>query len=109
MAKPIQVTVTGVATSSVIEYNYMGESLASANLTVIGGSGCTYTIQYTMDNVQASGYDPSTGTWIDCPVATSQTGNTSVTLWVPVRGLRLNQTIGAATSTFIVLQSGSYQ
>jgi hypothetical protein len=109
MAKPVRISVTGVAVSNPVPLSTLAGSPFNVTLGVYGGAGCTYTIQFTLDDVFASNYDPSTGTWIDHPDATGETGNTAVMLVSPVTAVRLNQTAGATASTFFVCQSGNME
>jgi hypothetical protein len=109
MAKPVRNTVTGIATSNPVPLSTLAGSPFNVTLGVYGGSGCTYTIQFTLDDVFAPGYDPATGKWIDHPDATAQTGDTVVMLVAPVTAVRLNQTAGATASTFFVCQSGNME
>jgi len=107
MGKPVRVTVTGIAASNPIPLSTLTDSPFNVTLGVYGGAGCTYTVQFTLDDVFASSYVAGSGTWINHPEATSQTGDTVVMLVSPVTAVRLNQTIGAASSTFFVCQSGN--
>jgi len=109
MGKPVRISVTGVATSAPVPLSTLTDSPFNVTLGVYGGAGCTYTVQFTLDDIFASGYVAGSGTWIDHPDATSQTGNTVVMLVSPVTAVRLNQTIGAAASTFFVCQSGNME
>ena len=107
MGKPVRITVTGVAASAPVPMSTLTDSPFNVTLAVYGGAGCTYTVQFTLDDVFASSYNPSTGKWIDHPDAISQTGDTVVMLVSPVTAVRLNQTVGAASSSFIICQSGN--
>jgi hypothetical protein len=107
MGRPVQTSVTGVAASDPVALSTIIDPPFQVTLAAKGGAGCTYTIQFTLDNVQSSSYNPSTGTWIDHPDATSQTGNCAVMLVSPVTAVRLNQTVGSNTTVFYVCQSGN--
>lgn len=107
MAKTMRIPVTGVAASTPAPLSILAESPFNVTLAVYGGAGCTYTIQFTLDDVFAPGYVPASGKWIDHPNGVAQTGDTVVMLVSPVTAVRLNQTVGAATSTFVVVQAGN--
>lgn len=106
MAKRMSVTVTGVADSAPIPLDLNSSAPFNVDLWVDVGAGCTYTIQVTCDNTQASGYDPSTGFWIDHISATGLTVDCAVALAFPATAVRLHQTVGATASVFTVLQQG---
>lgn len=106
MAKRMSVTVTGVAASAAVPLDLNSNSPHNVSLWVVPGAGCTYTIQCTSDNVQASGYVASSGTWINHSDATALTTNCAVGLNFPATAVRVNQTVGAALTTFTVIQQG---
>ena len=106
MAKRMSVTVTGTAASAAIPLDDNSSSPHNVSLWVQVGSGDTYTIQCTPDNVQATGYDPDTGLWIDHSDATGLTVNCAVGLAFPATAVRLKQTAGSSDSVFTVIQQG---
>lgn len=106
MAKPSKQTVTGVATSDVFALDYQTDAPFNVSLWVQRGSDCTYTIQLTCDNVQAAGYSAASGFWVDHPSATGLTVDCAVAVAYPVTAVRMNQTVGAETSYFTVIQQG---
>lgn len=101
MAKPSRVTVTGVAASAAIPVDYQCSAPFNIGLFVDVGAGCTYTIQFTCDDLASA---PTT--WYSHPDATSLTVDCAVQLVAPVTAVRLNQTVGAAASVFTVIQQG---
>lgn len=109
MGKPVRISVTGVAVSAPVPLSTLTDSPFNVTLGVYGGAGCTYTVQFTLDDVFAPGYVAGSGTWINHPDATGQVGNTAVMLVSPVTAVRLNQTVGTASSTFFVCQSGNME
>ena len=106
MAKRMSASVTGVAASAVIPLDLNSNSPHNVSLWVDVGAGCTYTIQCTSDNVQATGYSAASGVWIDHSDATGLTTDCAVGLAFPATAVRLNQTVGAAASVLTVLQQG---
>ena len=108
MAKPTSQTVTGVTTSTPVGLDYQTGAPFNVSLGVDVGSGCTYTIQLTCDNIQAVGYSAASGFWVDHPSATGLTVDCAVSVAYPVTAVRVNQTVGAAASIFTVIQQGVY-
>lgn len=108
MAKPTRQVVTGTAAGEPIGLDYQTAAPFNASLWVDVGAGCTYTIQLTCDDIQAAGYSAGSGFWFDHPSATALTVDCAVLLAYPVTAVRLNQTAGAAASTFTVIQQGVY-
>lgn len=106
MAKRMSVTVTGVAVSAPIPLDLNSSAPFNTSLWVDVGAGCTYTIQCTSDDVQASGYVPASGVWVDIPTAIGLTADCAIAISLPSTAVRLNQTVGAAGSVFTVLQQG---
>lgn len=106
MAKRMSATVTGVAVSAPIPLDLNSSAPFNVSLWVDVGAGCTYTIQCTSDDVQAPGYVAASGVWIDHVSATGLTVDCAVAQAFPVTAVRLNQTVGAAASTFTILQQG---
>ena len=100
-----QKSVTGVGTSGIIPLETrFNPFLASA--TVYLGSGCTASVQFTVDNIQANSYNPASGTWVDHPDGSGVTGVAGfiVAFTAPVTAVRLNQTGGSQLSTLTVIQ-----
>lgn len=106
MAKRIEATVVGTADSGVIPLDLNSCSPFNTSLWVNVGAGCTYTIQFTSDDVQAAGYTAGSGWWLDHPSATGLTDDCAVALAFPATAVRLHQTAGASASEFVVLQQG---
>ena len=106
MARRIQATVVGTADSGVIPLDLNSSAPYNVSLWVDVGAGCTYTIQFTSDDVQAAGYSAASGWWLDHPSASGLTVDCAVALAFPATAVRLHQTAGAAASSFVVLQQG---
>lgn len=66
----------------------------------------TYTVQYTFDNVFASGYNPATGNWVDHPQLTGQTTTKDSNIAYPVTGIRIKQTAGSGSVVCTMIQAG---
>lgn len=106
MTRPITRTVGSAASSTVIALNTQIKSPFSVNLLadVAAGSTLTYTVEYTLDDVFANNYDPSTGVWTAVTGMGAQTADTVGSLSAPVTGVRLRvsaYTIGSVTLTVV--------
>lgn len=103
-----QKTVTGVGTTGIVALETRIVPF-SVSATVYLGTGCTATVEYTVDDIQDNSYIPTSGNWVSHPDGTSVTGVTgfSVAFNAPVVAVRLNQTAGSALSTLTVIQGSS--
>lgn len=109
MALPYTNVITTTTATAVWVPNY-NITPFNVNVTVIPGTSCTYSVQYTMDSVFASTYNPSSGNWINHPDGTAQTGTVTVQFVSPVMGIRVNQTAyGSGTTNYYILQAGVAQ
>lgn len=105
MSKPMSISTDGVSVSSVAGLcHYIAPFSASVFTTVTGTA--TYTLQYTNDNIQAAGFDPSTANWQSHPQMTGATVSGLVEFTAPVVAVRLNQTVGAGSVAGKVTQAG---
>ena len=103
-----QKTVTGVGTTGIVGLETRIVPF-SVSATVYLGAGCTASVQYTVDDIQANSYNPATGNWVDHIDGTNVTGVTGffVAFTAPVIAVRLNQTAGSALSTLTVIQGST--
>jgi len=103
--RPVVYTIIGTGVSNVMPPDqYISPFNVSLGVTVSGTS--TYTVQYTFDDVFASGYNPSSGNWVDHPTLTAQTGSKDSNIAYPVSGIRLNVTAGTGTVRLVITQAG---
>lgn len=65
-----------------------------------------YTVQYTFDDVFATGYNPSTGNWVNHPSMTGKTTTADSNIAYPVRGIRLALNSGTGSVTLVIIQAG---
>jgi hypothetical protein len=96
------VSVTGVAASDPLLLDpYSSGQPPTVYIDI--GAGCTVTVQITPD-------DPSSGgaVWYSAPVAAlvGATTDIAASLGAVARGLRLNQTVGAAATGLKVVSAG---
>jgi len=103
--RPAVYTVTGVGVSGVYAPDHYISPFNLALGADITGT-VTYTVQYTFDDVFASGFDPATATWINHPSLTARTTSTDSNIAYPVQGVRLNVTAGTGTVRLTIIQAG---
>lgn len=99
--RPQTVSVTGIATSAVVPADY---AMKPVNISLhVFPAGNTVTVEYTVDNVLAG----DTPVWFPVTGMSAVTVNTAGNVAFPIMAVRINQTVGAGTSTLIILQSRS--
>lgn len=84
--------------------NYVSPFNVALSVAVTGNA--TYTVQYTFDNVFASGYAPANGTWTNHPSLTTQTTSKDSNISYPVTGIRIQQSAGTGSVVFTMIQAG---
>lgn len=106
--RPITRSLTGVANDVPTPLDIY---LTPFNVTiqVIVTGTITYSVQWTNDDVFASGYNPATGNWFAAATnLTNATDNEVGTLQSPVTATRLITTAGTGTATMRVTQAGVF-
>lgn len=105
--RPITIQVTGVADSPPIPID-MYQNPTNISVGVVPGAGCTYTVQYTTDDVFAVGYVPANGNWSSVSAGNLVAAVTAQQAKVtdPATAYRLHQTAGATVTTLRLVQSG---
>jgi hypothetical protein len=98
--RPVTVTRTGVGVSAVVPVDYLQSAFAIGFGAVVTG-GATYTIQHTFDNVLDSTVTP---TWFNHEDLIDETTNQDGNYAFPIRGIRINQTVGTGSVALTVLQ-----
>jgi hypothetical protein len=102
--RPAVFTVTGVGSSNpYVVDTYISPS--NMGLAVIVTGTITYKVQYTFDNLFASGYVASSGNWFDHPTLVGSTSSNSNVAY-PVTGIRLLTTAGTGSATLTIIQAG---
>lgn len=84
---------------------FMSQFQATIACTVTGTAN--YTVQYTLDQIQADGYSPAAGNWITVTGLGTQTTSQAVALNQPVMAIRMVQNSGAGSVSMTVLQTGA--
>ena len=83
---------------------YIAPFSVSIQADVTGAA--TYTVEYTLDDIWAPGYNPATGHWIPLVGMTDATADANTFLVSPVTGVRARQTAGAGSVALTVIQAG---
>jgi hypothetical protein len=97
--RPKTITRTGVGASVVFPLDYTKKPF---NVSLhVEPAGNTVTVEYTPDNV----LEGATPTWYAVTGMSAVTANTAGNLAFPVMAVRINQTLGAGTSSLKILQS----
>lgn len=103
--RPAVFTINGVGVSGVYPPDhYVSPFNIALGVTVTGT--VNYTVQYTFDDVFASGFTPASANWIDHPSLTAQTATKDSNIAYPVRGIRLNVASGSGTTRLTIIQAG---
>lgn len=102
---------TSDASGGAVTSNIVALDTFSTQFQVTIGCAVTgtvnYTVQYTLDNVLADGYLPSSGTWFNITDLASKTATLSAIVDYPVTAVKLVQNSGAGSVVMTVLQTGA--
>lgn len=94
-----------VSTNPIALDPFMSQFQATIACTVTGTAN--YTVQYTLDQIQADGYVPANGNWITVTGLGAQTSSQAVALNQPVMAIRMVQATGTGSVSMTVLQTGA--
>jgi len=104
--KSASLSTSGVSASAVYAPN-ANVTPVSIEVAIMVTGSATYTLQYTLDDVYAPTFDAATATWFTHPTLTAgQTTTKDAQFTWPVKGIRVNQTVGAGSTAIVVLQAG---
>lgn len=97
--RPILTTVTDVNVSGPVPLDlYLKPFQVTIQCIITGGP--TYSVQYTNDDIWATGYNPATGNWFTLSGLSGAVASAVDTLISPVTAIRLNVTaVGAPTDS----------
>ena len=84
---------------------FMSQFQVSIACTVTGTAN--YTVQYTLDQIQADGYSPATGNWFTVTGLGTQTTTQIVAFNNPAMAVRMVQNSGSGSVSMTVLQTGA--
>lgn len=96
--------LSSATTSPVIPADTHGFLGATVAVIMSAGASMTAKVQYTVDDVSSSTFDPSTATWFDMSGMTALAASAAGGLASPVTGIRLNVTAytsGTASMTVV--------
>lgn len=105
--RPITRSLTGVGNDVPVPMDlYQRPFNVSIAVTVTGT--ITYSVQWTLDDVFAPGYNPATGNWFAAAAnLTAKSDNEAGSLISPVTAIQLITTAGTGTATMRVAQAGA--
>lgn len=109
MARPARYSINAATASPVYVPNWH-VTPCNIDVTVNPGTGCTYTVQYTLDDVFNNSFNPASANWLSHPDGINQSTALTVQFVTPVTGIRVNQsTYGSGSTTVVILQAGLSQ
>lgn len=106
--RPITRALTGVGNDVPVPMDLYQRPFNVSIAVAVSGAAITYSVQWTQDDVWASGYNPATGNWF--AAAGNLTGavdNEAGSIISPVTAIRLITTAGTGTATMRVVQAGA--
>jgi archaellum component FlaF (FlaF/FlaG flagellin family) len=101
----VTVTQTGTGSSSLVPMDYHLNPF-NVGLGIKVSGTVNYTVQHTFDDVFASGYSPSSGTWYNHPVLASLTANADGNYAFPCTAIRITVNSGDGSASMTVVQAG---
>lgn len=105
--RPMTLTVTGVANSSVAPMNVNTSPFnVGFGITVNGVGTITYKVQHTFDDVWSPTFNPATANWFDHPTITGLSAAADGNYAFPVTAIRITGTAGSGTATMRLIQAG---
>lgn len=99
-----QQTITGTDTGTHIPLDVRLKPF-NVSLQLIPSGGATAKVQYTLDDIWASGWTVGSANWVDHPYLTGITATADSNLAFPVTAVRATNTV-SGTTKFTVIQAG---
>lgn len=103
--RPMTLTVTGVASSSVQPMN-VNTSPFNVGFGITVSGTITYKVQHTFDDVWSPTFNPATANWFDHPTITGLSAAADGNYAFPVTAIRITGTAGSGTATMRLIQAG---
>ena len=100
---PITKTGTGRSTICVVD---SFQAPFNIGIAVTLSSTATFTVEYSLDDPNATGYSPSTASWFVAPGFTSGSAAVAGAFTIPCRAISLNVSANAGTVTANIVQAG---
>lgn len=107
--RPVVYTLSDASGGAKYSNVYAPDSYATpfnVALSVLVTGTVNYTVQYTFDDVFASGYSASSGNWTDHPTLSSKTATADSNIAYPVTGIRIQLASGSGSVRFTAIQAG---
>ena len=106
--RPVTLTTSGPMSSPVCPLDiYLSSFQVTLAADVTGA--VNFDVQYTTDDVWASGYDPALGNWTAVTDMVGAIANVTKTIVSPVTAVRLVQNSGAGSVSLRIIQAGAIQ
>jgi hypothetical protein len=103
--RPIRVTVTNAQDSAPIPLDvHLNPFNVGIGCDITSGTP-TYTVQYTFDDVWASGFVAASAKWFDHSSLSAKAADENSNIAFPVTAVRISQT-GTGVTTMTVVQAG---
>lgn len=100
------ISQTGVGSSSIYAVDYFKCPVNVGIQAVVTGTA-TYTVEYTLDDILASGFVAASATWTGATAdLTSANASKNGLLTVPCRGIRLTVASGTGAVVATICQAG---
>ena len=103
----IVLTQTGAGSTNFIVPDYFISPFNIGLQAIKTGVVSDFSVEYTLDDTQADGYNPATGNW----AKVTNFANISASTWgaftTPCRGIRLTITTGAGSVALTLCQAGT--
>ncbi len=106
--RPITVSKTGAGSSNPVPMNLFATPFNVGIGVTVSGT-VNYTVQHTFDNVFASDYNASTGTWFNHSSLASKAANEDGNYAFPVTAIRVTVNSGSGTASMTIVQAGVSQ
>lgn len=102
----ITVGTTAVGASGGVALDQYISPFAISLFYVVASGSVTVTVQYTSDDIFASGFSWESASWTDHPNLSGKAANADSNLAYPASGVRMKITTGTGTARLIVRQAG---
>ena len=103
----IVLTQSGAGSTNFITPDYFISPFNIGLQAIVTGSVSSYSVQYTLDDTQADGYNPTTGNWTTVTGFSALSASTWGAFTTPCRGIRLTITSGAGSVALTLCQAGT--
>jgi hypothetical protein len=101
-----KISQTGVGSSKIHQVDYLLERVTIGIQAVLTGTA-TYTVEYTLEDIAASGFDPSTVEWLPSAAnLTNAVASITTPQSLPCRGIRVTVSSGTGTVDVTICQAG---